>query len=82
MNVANCQSVDVLHLISKCSLQILRLCSLHEPDLRVLTFIAAVLKCIPTCSQIYSLDEFSLPDKLCFSFIKKNVIYVAEFLFR
>ena len=45
--------------------------------------IAAVLKCIPTCSQIYSLDEFSLPDKLCFSFFfLLNVIYVAEFLFR
>ena len=42
---------------------------------------AAVLKCIQTCSQIYSLDEFSLPDKLCFSFFF-NVIYVAEFLFR
>ena len=41
----------------------------------------AVLKCIQTCSQIYSLDEFSLPDKLCFSFFF-NVIYVAEFLFR
>ena len=43
--------------------------------------IAAVLKCIPTCSQIYSLDEFSFPDKLRFSFFL-NVIYVAEFLFR
>lgn len=44
--------------------------------------IAAVLKCIPTCSQIYSLDEFSFSDKLRFSFFFLNVIYVAEFLFR